>query len=151
MTFNDIIEFEDFDIDNFLVDEKSHGNILTQIGPKPLRIRFNLVDGFISIYDGSRYLVLFSLEKYDAFYNRIRYSIDVKSGITYVFSHYGTKINVHSYDSLPPEKVLTFHNVIILIKSVLNKDQTHYYYNIFLEKCLHRLAKKLMAKMFLTI
>ena len=119
MTFNDIIEFEDFDIDNFLVDEKSHGNILTQIGPKPLRIRFNLVDGFISIYDGSRYLVLFSLEKYDAFYNRIRYSIDVKSGITYVFSHYGTKINVHS--------------------------------NIFLEKCLHRLAKKLMAKMFLTI
>ena len=29
--------------------------------------------------------------------------------------------------------MLTLHNVIILIKSVLNKDQNHYYYEIFLE------------------
>ena len=36
--------------------------------------------------------------------------------------------------------MLTLH-VIILIKSVLNKDQNHYYYNIILEKCLHQLAK----------
>ena len=35
-----------------------------------------------------------------------------------------------SYDSLPIEKTLTLHNVIIIIKSVLNKDQNHYYYNI---------------------
>ena len=28
----------------------------------------------------------------------------------------------------------TFHNVIILIKSVVNKNENKYYYNIFLEK-----------------
>ena len=33
--------------------------------------------------------------------------------------------------------MLTLH----VIKSVLNKDQNHYYYNIILEKCLHQLAK----------
>ena len=46
------------------------------------------------------------------------------------------------YDSLPIEKTMTLHNVIILIKSVLNKDKNHYYYNTFLEKCLYQLAKK---------
>ena len=36
------------------------------------------------------------------------------------------------------KKTLTLHNVIILIKSVFNKDQNHYYYNTFLEKCLNQ-------------
>ena len=35
---------------------------------------------------------------------------------------------------MPLEKLLTFQNVIILNKSVLNKGQNHYYYSIFLEK-----------------
>ena len=58
-----------------------------------------------------------------------------KSGITHIFSDYFAKIKVFSYDSLRIEKTLTFHNVIIHIKSVLNKDKNHYYYKIFLEKC----------------
>ena len=29
---------------------------------------------------------------------------------------------------------MTFHNVIILIKSVVNKNKSNYYYKIFLEK-----------------
>ena len=37
------------------------------------------------------------------------------------------------------EKPLALNNVIILIKSVLNKDQNHYYYNIFLEKFSYKL------------
>ena len=56
--------------------------------------------------------------------------------------HNYAKIKIDSYDSLPLEKALTLHNVIILIKSVFNKDQNHYYYNIFLEKCSYQLAKK---------
>ena len=47
-----------------------------------------------------------------------------------------------SYDSLPLEKTLTLHNVIILIKSLVNKNQNHYYYNIFLERFLCQLAEK---------
>ena len=31
---------------------------------KPLRIRFDKVDGFIRVYNGARYLVLFGVEKY---------------------------------------------------------------------------------------
>ena len=65
--FDDIIKSEDFDIDNILIDEKSHEKILIYeisyqalIGSKILRIRFDKIDGFIRIYDGTRYLTLFS-------------------------------------------------------------------------------------------
>ena len=86
--------------------KKSYENILvydisykTLIGAKPLRIRFDKVDGFIRVYDGTRYLVLFGGEKYDFICNRIRYLIGVKRGITYAISHNYAKINVDSYDS----------------------------------------------------
>ena len=96
----------------------------------------------LEFIDRTRYLTLFGSEKYDTVYNRISYLISLKSGITYIFSHYFAKIKVDSYDSLTIEEMLTWHNVIILIKSVLNKDKNHYYYKIFLEKCSYQLAKK---------
>ena len=37
-------------------------------------------------------------------------------------------------NTLPSQKTLTFHNVIILIKLVFNKDKNNCYYNLFLEK-----------------
>ena len=46
---------------------------------KPLGIRFNKIDEFIRIYDGTRYVVLFVPEKYDSVYNRIKYLIRQKS------------------------------------------------------------------------
>ena len=145
--FDDIIKIEDFDFNNLLLDEKSYRSILiydilykTLIGANPLLIRFDKVGGFIRNYDRTRYLVLFGSEKYDAIYNRIRYLESQKSGIIYVFSHNYAKIKVDSYDSLPLEKILTFY-VIILIKSVFNKNQNHYYYNIFLENLPYQLPK----------
>ena len=57
----------------------------TLIGSKPLRIRFDKIDGFIRIYDRTRYLTLFGSEKYDPIYERIRYLISLKSGITCIF------------------------------------------------------------------
>ena len=92
------------------------------IGTRALRIRFNKVDGFIRVYAGTRYLVLFGAEKHDAIYNRIKYFISQKSGITYVFSHNYARIKIYSYSSLPLEKRLTLHNVIILIKSFFDKN-----------------------------
>ena len=83
-----------------------------------MSIRFDKIDGFNRIYDGTRYLVLFDSEKYDAIYNKIRYLLSL----------------VESYDSLPIEKRLTLHSVTILIKSVFNKEKNHYHYKIFLEK-----------------
>ena len=114
----------------------------TLIGPKPLCIRFDKIDGFIRACDRTRYLVLFSPEKYHAIYNRIRYLIGVKNDITYIIYHDNVKIKVDSYDSLPLEKALTLHNILIQIKSVLNKNQNHYCYNMILEKGLYQLAKK---------
>ena len=39
-----------------------------------------------------------------------------------------------SYNSLPIVKKFTFRDVIILIKSVVDKNENNYYYNIFLGK-----------------
>ena len=90
--FDDIIKLEDFDLDNILIDEKSHENILiydisykTLIGSKPLRIRFDKIDRILRIYDGTKYLTLFGTKKYYAIYDRIRYLINLESGITYIF------------------------------------------------------------------
>ena len=112
------------------------------IGSKLLRIRFDKTDGIINIYDRSRYLILFGNKKYDAIYDKIRYLISIKTGITYIISCYFAKIKVDSYDYLPIEKTFSLHNVIIDIKSVLNKNKNHYYYKIFLEKCSYQLSTK---------
>ena len=65
-----------------------------------MRIRFNKIDEFIRVYDGTRYLVLFASEKYDYIFDRIRYIINIKSGITDRVSHNYAKIKVDSFDSL---------------------------------------------------
>ena len=56
----------------------------TKISDKLLHIRFDKMDGLIRISDGTIYLVLFGSKKYDYMYNRNRYLISAKSGITYV-------------------------------------------------------------------
>ena len=73
-----------------MIDENLNENVLVYsisykkfIGPKPLRIKFSKIDAFIRVYDGTRYSVLFGPERCDAIYNRIRYIIGQKSGITY--------------------------------------------------------------------
>ena len=142
------IKLEDFDIDNISIDGKSHENILiydvsykTLIGSKPSHNRFNKIERFIRIYDGTRYLTLFAAEKYDAIYHRIRYPISLKRRITYIFSHNIANIQIDSYCSLPVEKKLTLYNVIILIKSVkITKDKITT--TIFLGKCSYQLVKK---------
>ena len=130
--FNDIIKLEDFDIDNILINKKSHENILiydipykTLIDPKPFHIRFDKIDRFIRIYDGARCLALFGSEKCIFTYNRTKCLISLQNGITYVFSHYFEKIKVDSYVFLPKERILTLHNSIGDIKAVLNKDKNH--------------------------
>ena len=82
----------DFDF-NILSDKKWYENLCesilinaiwhkTFIGGKPLHIRSVKGDGFIKIYDGTRYLVSFGLERYDVIYDKIRYLIREKNGIT---------------------------------------------------------------------
>ena len=72
----------------------------------------------------------------------MRCLIELKSGITCVFSHNYAKIKMDSVDDLSSEETLSLHNFIILINLVFDKDQSRYYYNIFLQKCSYQLAKK---------
>ena len=140
--FDDLIRDFDINFDNTLLDEKLYKNTSvydisykTSTDPKPLRIRFNKIDGFIRVLGGVfRYLVLFDHGLFNKIWDAIKYLISKKSGITDSINHNFGKIRIDSYNSLAIEKILTFHNVIILIKSVANKNKNEYYYNIFLGK-----------------
>ena len=57
-----------------------------------MRIRFDKIEGFIKIYDGTRYLTLFGSEKYGAIYDRIRYLVSLKIGIKYILLQKSTLI-----------------------------------------------------------
>ena len=83
----------------------------------------------IEIYDGIKYLVLLGPEQYYAIYNSIRYLISAKSGLKDSINHNFARIRIDSHNSLPVEKTLIFHNVITLIKPVVNKNKNNYYYN----------------------
>ena len=94
----------DIDFDDILLDEqsyKTYENVLIYdisykilIGAKPLRIRFNKINGFIKVYDGIRHQVLFGPQWYDAIYNMIRYLISEKRGITDSINHNFARIRI---------------------------------------------------------
>ena len=69
-----VTKSEDFNLGNILIDEKLQENILiynisyqTSIDSKPLLLNliFDHIDGFIRIYNGTRYLALFCKEEYE--------------------------------------------------------------------------------------
>ena len=95
-----------------LIDEKPYKNILFyNISYKvfhvtnPLGTRFDKVGGFIRVYDGTRYLVLFVHENYDLICNRIKCLIGEKNGTTYVIYHIYAKTELDSHDSLTFKKI----------------------------------------------
>ena len=94
-------------------------------------IRFDEIDGLIKIHDEIRYFALFDCWWCDKICNRIKYVISEESGVTDSINHTFARIIIDSYNSLPIEKILTFHNVIILIKSNVNKNKNNYYFNTF--------------------
>ena len=59
-------------------------------------------------------------------YGKIKYLTSEKKGITNSINYNFGKIKIDSYNSLPIKKISTFH-VIILIKSVVNKNKNKYY------------------------
>ena len=50
----------------------------------------------------------------------------IKSSITNSINYNFGKIKIDSYNYLPIKKILAFHNVIILINSVANKNKNKY-------------------------
>ena len=100
-----------------------------------MQIRFDKIDRFIRVGgDELRHLVLIDYKLFDKICDKIKYLISEKSGITDNINHNFGEIKIDSYNSLPIEKILTFNNMIILIKLVVNKNEIEFYYIIFLEK-----------------
>ena len=73
-----------------------------------------------------RCLVLFDYRQFDKICDRIKYLVSKRSGINHNFG----KIRIGPDNSSLIEKMVTFHNLIILIRSVVNKNEDNYYYNI---------------------
>ena len=107
----------------------------TSTGAKPLRVMLVQIrlDGFIKIHDGVRDFVLFDCSWFDNICDRIKYLIGEKMVllIILIIILQESKL-VHT--ELSTEKIWTSHNVTILIKSIVNKNENNYYYNTFLEK-----------------
>ena len=91
-----------------------------QMGPKPLRFRFDKID------DRIRYLVLLDNEWFDKIFDTIKYLISEQSGIKVSIIHNFGNIRFDSFNFLPTGKLLTFQNVLMLIKSVVNKNKYKY-------------------------
>ena len=132
--FDDIIKDRDIYSVDISWDEKSYEtyqNILfynisykSSTGPKPLHIRFYKTNGFIRVLDAEiEDLVLFDYELFDKTCDRIKYLISKKNGITDSINHNFGKIRIDSFNFLLIEKILTFNNVMIRIKSVVNKNK----------------------------
>ena len=81
------------------------------VGSKPLRIIFDKKHGFIRIYDGTRYLILFGSKKYDGINDRVRYVMNIKMCIANIFTHCFAKVKVDTYEFFPIQKILNLHNL----------------------------------------
>ena len=122
--FDNIINGTKINSSNILLNKKLYENISvynisykSPTGPKPLHITFNKIDGFIISLDGKiKHLVLFDYGLLDKICDKIKYHVSKKSGIANSINTNFGKIKIDSYNSLPIKKMLTFHNVIILIK-----------------------------------
>ena len=79
---------------NILIHEILYKSLM---GEKPLRTKFNEINGFIKIYDGIRYLLLHYYERYNVNNDRIRYHISEKSGITDSISHNFDRMRIDSW------------------------------------------------------
>ena len=110
--FDDIINGIKINFSNILLDKRLYEiisvyNILYKIptGPKSLRIRFDKIDGFIISLDGEiKHLILFDYRLFNQIFNKVKYLITRKSGITNSITYNFGKIRIDSYNSLPIKK-----------------------------------------------
>ena len=114
--FDDIINGKNINFSNILLVKKLYEDISlydisykTSKGPKPLRIRFDKIDGFIMVLDGKiKHLVLFDYGLLDKICDKIKYLISKKSGITNSINHNFGKFTIDSSNSLPVKKYWLF-------------------------------------------
>ena len=86
-----------------------------------MHITFNKIDGFIISLDGKiKHLVLFDYGLFDKICDKIEYLISKKVVLQIVLIIILERLELIYIILYQLKKILTFHNVIILIKSVVN-------------------------------
>ena len=100
-----------------------------------MRVRFDKIDRFIRVRGSEfEHLVFFDNGLFDKICDKIKYLITEKSDIADSINHNFGETKLIHITIYQLKKILAFHNVIIFIKSVVNKNKNNYYYNIFPEK-----------------
>ena len=107
------------------------------------------VNGLIEEKNGNKYLVFDStddenkkvLTKYTDFWNVIKNEIEkVNGGKKGEYKQDFMEIKFSSDDNLPLNKILKFHMLAIVVRSVIDKDGK-IYLSIGLDKCLYEIQK----------
>ena len=134
--FNDIIDTENFDLNNIKIDEKSYKNILIYyIGfvtikefvkvysVNPLYLIFRYLNGYFEEINGNKYLTLVptngrteKIKKYEELWIKIRDLIRsiTKSPDDYDYDEKYIKIKFDSDDKLPLNKTIEIPRAIFL-------------------------------------
>ena len=155
--YDDIINLEKFNPSLLKLDKKSVMDInIYYIGyvtkkPKyninrvnPLYLLIRELDGFIDEKNGSKYLNITltdsnndALIKYAEVWSGIKDQIKkINNDSVNEYDKNYMKIKIDSDDNLPLYKVLKFHALTVIIRSVFERDGK-YYPQIFLDECLY--------------
>ena len=79
------------------------------------------------------------IEKYEEVFSRIKSEIEtINGGKEMFYEENNARIGVNTNDHLPLKKLLKFPTLIIIIKFVLENDET-LYPQIYLDECLYEL------------
>ena len=101
--FDDIIKDRDIHFADILLDEKKYENVSvynvsykTSTDPKPLRIMFNKIDGFVRVLDCEiKHFALFDYGLFHKTCDKIKYFISEKNDITDNINHNFRKIKIY--------------------------------------------------------
>ena len=114
--FDYIINGTKINFSNILLDKKLYENISVNnilykfpTSPKPLRIRFDKIDGFIIPLEGNiKHLILFDYGLFNKICDKIKNLISKNSDNINNINHNFGKIRIDSYNSLPFKKYSLF-------------------------------------------
>ena len=108
----------------------------------PLYLIIHSATGYFKEKNGEKYLILDSTEKYEEVFSGIKSEIETINGgkkMFYEKNNY-SRIGVNTDDDIPLNKPLKCPKLTIIIRCVLQNDET-LYPQIYLHECLYELQR----------
>ena len=105
----------------------------------PLYLIIHSATGYFKEKNGEKYLILDSTEKYEEVFSGIKSEIEtINDGKELFYEENYSRIEVNTDDDIPLNKPLKFPKLTIIIRCVLQNDET-LYLQIYLDECLYEL------------